>query len=81
MRVVRYGLRFPIWGDEAFVCLNLLDHDLLELAGPLRFDQVAPVLFLWVEWAVMRVSAAEASQTAVGGWISWNRIDTASLVC
>src|SRR5205823_10781141 len=50
-RLVRYLLAFPIWGDEAFVCLNLRDHDWLGLAGPLRFDQVAPVLFLWVESA------------------------------
>src|SRR5262245_20179516 len=50
-RLVRYLLAFPIWGDEAFICLNLLDRDALELTGPLRFDQVAPVLFLWLESA------------------------------
>src|SRR5205814_4696610 len=48
-RLVRYLLAFPIWGDEAFVCLNLRDHNWLALAGRLRFDQVAPVLFLWIE--------------------------------
>ena len=24
-RTVRYLLQFPIWGDEAFVCVNFLD--------------------------------------------------------
>jgi len=50
-RLVRYLLCFPIWGDEAFICLNLHHPNWLDLAGPLRFDQVAPVLFLWIEWA------------------------------
>jgi hypothetical protein len=49
-RTLRYLLQFPIWGDEAYVCLNFLDRDLLGLTRPLRFVQVAPVLFLWVEW-------------------------------
>jgi hypothetical protein len=26
-RLVRYFLQFPIWGDEAFICFNLLDRD------------------------------------------------------
>lgn len=47
IRLVRYLLAFPIWGDEAFICLNLAERDWHSLAGPLRFDQVAPVLFLW----------------------------------
>jgi hypothetical protein len=51
-RTVRYFERFPIWGDEAFVCLNFLDRDYLGLLRPLRFAQVAPVLFLWTEYTV-----------------------------
>jgi hypothetical protein len=50
-RMLRYLLQFPIWGDEAFICLNFLDRDYLALLGPLRFGQVAPVLFLWLERA------------------------------
>ena len=42
-RLLRYLLRFPVWGDEAFVCLNLMDRDYLGLLRPLRFDQVAPL--------------------------------------
>src|SRR5437868_5973217 len=51
-RLLRYLLRFPVWGDEAFLCLNLMDRDCLGLLRPLRFDQVAPLLFLWGEEAV-----------------------------
>jgi hypothetical protein len=50
-RMVRYLGQFPIWGDEAFICLNFLDRGYQELIEPLRFDQVAPLLFLWVESA------------------------------
>jgi 4-amino-4-deoxy-L-arabinose transferase-like glycosyltransferase len=54
-RVLRYLLQFPIWGDEAFICLNFLDRDLLGLLRPLRYVQVAPILFLWSEWATYQV--------------------------
>src|SRR5947208_1090679 len=54
-RLLRYLLRFPIWGDEAFICLNLMDRDYVGLTQPLRFDQVAPVLFLWGEAVVSRL--------------------------
>lgn len=48
-RTVRYFQAMPIWGDEAFVCLNFLDRGYVQLLRPLRFGQVAPVLFLWAE--------------------------------
>jgi hypothetical protein len=54
-RTVRYVFQFPIWGDEAFVCLNLLDRDYSELMQPLRFNQVAPLLFLWIESTACRM--------------------------
>src|SRR5262245_27189531 len=54
-RLVRYLLQFPIWGDEAFVCLNLMDRDYVGLTRTLRFDQVAPLLFLWGEAVVYRL--------------------------
>ncbi|HLJ93675.1 MAG TPA: glycosyltransferase family 39 protein [Gemmataceae bacterium] len=53
-RTVRYLWRFPLWGDEAFVCLNFLDRGYRELIQPLRFHQVAPLLFLWGEATVYR---------------------------
>jgi hypothetical protein len=54
-RVLRYFLEFPIWGDEAFVCLNFLDRDFIGLTRPLRYVQVAPILFLWSESAAYRL--------------------------
>ncbi|MBI3411245.1 MAG: glycosyltransferase family 39 protein [Planctomycetes bacterium] len=48
-RLTRYFLRFPIWGDEAFICLNLPGNTFLGLSGELRFAQVAPILYLWSE--------------------------------
>ncbi len=54
-RAARYLAQFPLWGDEAFVCVNLLDRDYLGLTGELRFAQVAPVLFLWAEKASFEV--------------------------
>jgi hypothetical protein len=54
-RFLRYLLDFPLWLDEAFIALNLMDaRGLSEALRPLR-AQVAPVLFLWVEWAAMRL--------------------------
>ncbi len=54
-RLVRYFLVFPIWGDEAFVCLNLLHRDFIGLTHGLEYGQVAPILFLWSELAVTRL--------------------------
>jgi hypothetical protein len=54
-RLGRYLLQFPIWGDEAFICLNLPDGRYLSLIQPLRFNQVAPLLFLWGELSVYRM--------------------------
>src|SRR6516162_3567749 len=48
-RLLRYLLRFPIWEDEAFLCLNFLELDYLGLTRELRNCQVAPLLFLWGE--------------------------------
>ena len=40
-RSVRFFLQFPIWGDEAHICLNLLDRDYagLERAGWLALER------------------------------------------
>jgi hypothetical protein len=54
-RLLRYLLDFPLWLDEAFLALNLMDaHTFSGALRPLR-AQVAPVLFLWVEWAGMKL--------------------------
>ena len=54
-RLTRYFLQFPLWGDEAFVCLNCLGRDYLGLTRGLEYSQVAPVLFLWSQLAVFRL--------------------------
>ena len=52
-RVVRYGLKFPLWEDECFLCVNLIDAGLADLLGPLRYQQVAPPLFLFAQYAAV----------------------------
>ena len=54
-RVVRYGLAFPVWGDEAFVAVNLLTRTFPQLAQPLDHSQIVPLLFLWSEWSVAKI--------------------------
>ncbi|HEV3260365.1 MAG TPA: glycosyltransferase family 39 protein, partial [Gemmataceae bacterium] len=54
-RVLRYWLRFPLWGDEAFVSVNFLDRDYLSLTEPLRYNQVVPALFMWSELTAYRL--------------------------
>ncbi len=48
-RFVRYFSQFPIWGDEGMLLLNILEREYAGLTQQLRFAQVAPVLFLWLE--------------------------------
>ena len=55
---VRYGLGFPIWGDEAFVAVNFYDHSYLDLVQPLEYGQIAPLLWLWLEKACFDVFGA-----------------------
>lgn len=55
LRVVRYATNQPLWGDEAYLAASLIDRDLLGLLRPLEYHQVAPLLFLWVELAIVRV--------------------------
>jgi hypothetical protein len=53
-RTVRYALCFPLWGDEAFVAVTLLERDFAGLSRPPEFYQVVPPAFLWGEWLVSR---------------------------
>ena len=52
---LRYVLRFPLFLDEAFVSVSLLDRGPTELMRPLEYRQVCPLGFLWVQWAVVRL--------------------------
>jgi len=55
IRLIGYLLRFPLWVDECFLAENLLDRGFLDLVSPLENNQVAPVGFLWVELAAVRL--------------------------
>jgi hypothetical protein len=54
-RTLRYALAFPLWGDEAYVAINLVTRDLTGLARPLDYFQIAPPGFLWAEWLAVSV--------------------------
>ena len=55
LRVVRFLLNHPIWGDEAFLATNFLDRGYRDLLRPLDYHQVSPLLFLWVELTAVRL--------------------------
>ena len=54
-RLIRYLLRFPLWGDEAMLAMNFLDRDYAGLMQPLDFHQVGPLLFLWIELTAVKL--------------------------
>ena len=54
-RFVRYFGQFPIWGDEAMLLLNILERDYAGLTQHLRYAQVAPLFFLWLEKTALLV--------------------------
>ncbi|MBN1489865.1 MAG: glycosyltransferase family 39 protein [Phycisphaerae bacterium] len=54
-RTVRYALAMPIWGDEAFIIMNVIHRDFAGLIAPLEYGQVAGLLFMWGEEAVARL--------------------------
>src|SRR5580700_9952550 len=53
-RVMRYALRFPLWDDESFLCVNFISRSYADLLRPLDYHQVAPILFLWIERTAVR---------------------------
>jgi hypothetical protein len=55
MRCSRYLMNFPLWEDECFLAVNFIDRGYLELLEPLRYHQVAPVLFLWIELTTVKL--------------------------
>ena len=55
LRVVTYLLNFPLWGDEAFVAVNLIARGYGDLMRPLDYGQVCPLFFLWLELTAVKV--------------------------
>lgn len=54
-RLLRYLLRFPLWEDESFLASNYLDRSFAGMLEPLAFHQVAPLGYLWIELAVVKL--------------------------
>jgi len=55
LRVGRYLLNFPFWGDELMLIQNYLDRDYADLTRPLSLEQVAPVGFLAIEMTAIKL--------------------------
>jgi hypothetical protein len=49
LRLFRYYVAMPVWGDEAFVGLNIISRGYADLLKPLDYAQVAPPGFLLAE--------------------------------
>jgi hypothetical protein len=55
-RLVRYGLAFPLWSDEAGLMLNLVERrGYADLVRPMEFFQVAPLGFLVAQLTALRL--------------------------
>lgn len=54
-RALRFFLRFPLWEDECFLCVNFLNRDFWQVLEPLQYHQVAPPLFLWIELGIVKL--------------------------
>jgi hypothetical protein len=62
IRLNRYLLRFPLWGDEAGLAVNFINRGYAELLQPLEYSQVAPIGFLWlVKSAINQLGFTEYS--------------------
>jgi hypothetical protein len=55
LRTIRFGLCFPLYGDEGSLAANFLDRDFAGFFQPLDYGQIAPLGFLWAELAVVKL--------------------------
>jgi hypothetical protein len=55
IRLVVYLMRFPLWVDECMLAENYLDRGFLDCLNPLDHHQVAPIGFLWIELAIVKL--------------------------
>ena len=47
--LIQYGYNRSLWLDESLLAVNLIQKDYRALLLPLDHNQVAPILFLWIE--------------------------------
>ena len=70
-RVGRYSVRFPVWGDEAFVGVNFVERDYSGLTRPpLEYGQIAPLGFMWAELAISRLLGVSDWSLRLLPWLS-----------
>ena len=55
LRTIEFLRDRPLWLDEAMLSLNIGSRSFAELARPLDYDQTAPLLYLWLERAIVMV--------------------------
>ncbi len=55
LRVGRYLLNFPFWGDELMLIQNYLDRDYADLLKPLSLQQVAPLGYMAAELTAIKL--------------------------
>jgi hypothetical protein len=55
IRTIRYLLNFPLWPDETYLAHNYLDRGYVDLLRALDYEQVAPLLYLWVQKSVVSI--------------------------
>src|SRR6516164_11214733 len=56
VRIRQYAACPSYWYDEAYLLLNVFRKSFFELLGPLRDDQAAPPLFLWMLRGLYRIA-------------------------
>jgi 4-amino-4-deoxy-L-arabinose transferase-like glycosyltransferase len=56
LRAGRYLMDYPLWWDEAFLAVNFIRRGYLDLLRPLDYNQVCPILFLWIELTVVKLA-------------------------
>lgn len=49
LRIIEFAAGRSLWEDEAKLALNIVERGFWELTEPMRFFQVAPIPFLWIE--------------------------------
>jgi hypothetical protein len=54
LRIGRFALNYPLWGDEASLAANLIDRGFADLFRPLNFGQICPPAFLAIELMMSR---------------------------
>ena len=54
-RLLRFGLNFPLWGDEAGSALSLMLLDFWDLSGQLLDNWIAPLGYLWLQWGINQI--------------------------